>query len=57
MSDPLGDPRPKKSYGLFCALSPKKHFWFLQKSSLFVSILTYTFRNRGPPSLKEIIPK
>ena len=39
----------KKIYGLFCVLGPKEHFWFLQKCSLFVSILTYTFGNRGPP--------
>ena len=39
----------KKKLGLFCVLGPKEHFWFLQKCSLFVSILTYTFGNRGPP--------
>ena len=56
----LGTPRPKKKYGLFCILGPKKHFWFSQKCSLFVSILTYTFGNRGPPPLQgknsQIIP-
>ena len=47
-----------KFYGLFCVLGPKEHFWFLQKCSLFVSILTYTFGNRGPPPpFKEKIPK
>ena len=45
----LRTPRPKKNYGLFCILGPKEHFWFSQKCSLFVSILTYTFGNRGPP--------
>ena len=35
--------------GLFCVFGPKEHFWFLQKFSLFVNILTYTFGNRGPP--------
>ena len=33
-----------------------EHFWFLQKCSLFVSILTYTFWNRGPPPFKEKLP-
>ena len=42
----LGGLRPKKIEGLFCVLGPKEHFWFLQKCSLFVSILTYTFGNR-----------
>ena len=42
-------PSKKKFKGLFCVLGPKEHFWFLQKCSLFVSILTYTFGNRGPP--------
>merc|ERR1711951_286548 len=42
-------PSKKKITGLFCVLGPKEHFWFLQKCSLFVSILTYTFGNRGPP--------
>ena len=50
----------KKNYGLFCVLGPKEHFWFLQKCSLFVSILTYTFGNRGPHPLQgknsQIIP-
>ena len=47
---PFGNPSSKKKiYGLFCVLGPKEHFWFLQKCSLFVSILTYTFGNRGPP--------
>ena len=56
MSDPpspaplFGRPPSKKKFkGLFCVLGPKEHFWFLQKCSLFVSILTYTFGNRGPP--------
>ena len=35
--------------GLFSVLGFEEHFWFLQKCSLFVSILTYTFGNRGPP--------
>ena len=52
----------QKNKGLFCVLGPKENFWFLQKCSLFVSILTYTFGNRGPsptpPSRKnsQIIP-
>ena len=49
--------RPKKIKGLFCVLGPKEHFWFLQKNSLFVSILTYTFGNRGPPPLQGKTPK
>ena len=60
----MSDPRPpiweasvqKKFKGLFCVLGPKEHFWFLQKCSLFVSILTYTFGNRGPPPFKEKLP-
>ena len=56
----FGNPSSKKKiYGLFCVLGPKEHFWFLQKCSLFVSILTYTFGNRGPPPFKknsQIIP-
>ena len=56
---PFGNPSSKKkNYGLFCILGPKKHFWFSQKFSLFVSILTYTFGNMGhPPPFKEKIPK
>ena len=64
MSDPspppplFGRPPSKKKFeGLFCVLGPKEHFWFLQKCSLFVSILTYTFGNRGPPPpFKEKLP-
>ena len=33
-----------------------EHFWFLQKCSLFVSILTYTFGSKGPPPFKEKLP-
>ena len=36
-------------------LDHKKHFWFSQKFSLFVSIPKYTFGNRGPP-FKENFP-
>ena len=43
----LGGLRPI-FFGLFCILGPKKHFWFSQKCSLIVSILTYTFGNWGP---------
>ena len=51
-------PSKKKFKGLFCVLGPKEHFWFLQKCSLFVSILTYTFGKRGtPPPFKEKIHK
>ena len=50
-------PSKKKIKGLFCVSGPKEHFWFLQKCSLFVSILTYTFGNRGPPPpFKEKLP-
>ena len=56
----FGRPPSKKNIrGLFCVLGPKEHFWFLQKCSLFVSILTYTFGNRGPspPPLQGKTPK
>ena len=64
MSDPPTPTPPiweasvqKKFKGLFCVLGPMEHFWFLQKCSLFVSILTYTFGNRGPPPpFKEKLP-
>ena len=47
---------PSKKY--FRGISgPKEHFWFSQKSSAFVSIVTYTFGNRGPLPLHGKIPK
>ena len=36
----------KNCYDLFCILSPKEHFWFLQMCSLFVSI------NRSRPKIQ-----
>ena len=37
----FGRPQSQKKFkGLFCILGPREHFWFLQKISLFVSILT-----------------
>ena len=54
----FGRPLSKKKFkGLFCVLGPVEHFWFLQKCSLFVNILTYTCGNRGPPPpFKEKLP-
>ena len=67
MSDPPPTPPiweasvQKKFEGLFCVLGPKEHFWFLQKISLFVSILTYmSYIHLGigtpPPSRKNSLP-